>query len=134
MRPTVEQILKRKIGGQSPSHIQWNTAKKKASSVVDVKIFKANLGASLDNLEQLYKGALEVKRFYPKLDDRTLKPVRERKTKVLRIVSDYRIICRDKAAEAGATPQQKKAWDVLSQQLGMVEANVNSVINPLLKG
>lgn len=120
--PSVEQILKRKISGQSVARMQWNRAKSEAGKVVDVKLFKDDLGPKLDALNQLYQGALDVKKYYPVLDDRTKKPVATKLKEVEKVVWKYKQLCKTQAAAAAQNAPQVKAWNKLHGALELLEA------------
>jgi hypothetical protein len=132
IRPSVEQILKRKFAGQSAVRVQWNDAKKKAGTVVDVSVFKEDLGPLLDVMNQLYQGALEVKRYYPTLDERTKKPVRAQKTKIETVMGHYKTICANESNKQGVTPAQKKAWDSLVTAINLIQASMIKVKKDVL--
>jgi hypothetical protein len=132
IKPSVEQILKRKFAGQSAVRVQWNDAKKKAGTVVDVSVFKEDLGPLLDVMNQLYQGALEVKRYYPTLDERTKKPVRAQKTKIETVMGHYKTICANESNKQGVTPAQKKAWDSLVTAINLIQASMIKVKKDVL--
>jgi hypothetical protein len=132
VKPTVDQIMKRKFAGQSAVRVQWNDAKKKAATVVDVSVFKENLGPLLDVMNQLYQGALEVKRYYPTLDERTKKPVRAQKTKIETVMGHYKTICTNESDKQGVTPAQKKAWGSLTTAIGLIETSMIRVKKDVL--
>lgn len=132
IKPSVEQILKRKFAGQSAVRVQWNDAKKKAGTVVNVSVFKEDLGPLLDVMNQLYQGALEVKRYYPTLDERTKKPVRAQKTKIETVMGHYKTICANESNKQGVTPAQKKAWDSLVTAINLIQASMIKVKKDVL--
>ena len=132
MKPSVEQIMKRKFAGQSAVRVQWNRAKQTAGKVVDVSVFKEDLGPLLDGMNQLYQGALEVKRFYPTLDERTKKPVRSQKAKIENVLRSYKTICTNEAGKQGVTAAQKKAWSDLSAAVDVVQATMIRVQKDVL--
>jgi hypothetical protein len=82
-KPSVDMIMKRQVSGHSPAHLKWELAKKDAAKKgADLKrLPKEDLGPLLDQFRQYLKGAGEVARYYPILDDRTLKPLRETKAR-----------------------------------------------------
>jgi hypothetical protein len=131
MKPTVEEILKRKVQGHAPERVVWESAKKKASAQVDVSVFKRGLGPAIDSLRQVSKGALEVKRFYNTLDDRTMRPVKDQAAKVDSIVREYKKICSDSAKKAGLTPAQKQAWVQLGGAAEAAGAVTTNYVKPL---
>ena len=132
MKPSVEQIMKRKFAGQSAARVQWNRSKQTAGKLVDVSVFKGDLGPLLDGMNQLYQGALEVKRFYPTLDERTKKPVRTQKAKIESVLHSYKKICTNEAKKTGVTAAQKKAWSVLDGALDVVQATMIKVHKDVL--
>ena len=91
----------------------WELAKKEAAKKgADVsKLPKEDLGPLLDQFRQYLKGAGEVARYYPKLDDRTLKPLRETRSKARAAAQKYLDFC----------DAQAKARDAALQQQGITE-------------
>lgn len=131
-KPTVEQILQRKVAGHCHEHVVWETQKKEAKKQVDTSLLKKGLGPALDNLHSLVKGAEEVKRYYPKLDERTLKPVREARKKVDGIARDYVKLCDQQAQKAGLTAEQKRAWSLLSGSAAAIPAKTKVMTKGIL--
>lgn len=131
MKPSVEEIMRRKVQGHAPERVTWETAKKNAAKQVDVSVFKSGLGPAIDSLRQLSKGAMEVKRFYATLDDRTLKPVKAQAAKVDKIVRDYVKICTTAANAANATPAQQQAWKKLEAAAQAAGAVTINYVQPL---
>lgn len=95
-------------------------------------MLKKGLGPALDNLHSLVKGAEEVKRFYSKLDERTLKPVREARKKADGIASDYVKLCDQQAKKPGLTDEQKRAWLLLSGSAGAIPAKTKVMTKGIL--
>ena len=81
--------------GHSPAHLKWELAKKEAAKKgADLKrLPKEDLGPLLDQFRQYLKGAGEVALYYPTLDDRTLKPLRETKSKIKAVADKYKTVC-----------------------------------------
>jgi hypothetical protein len=94
-KPSVDMIMKRQVSGHSPAHLKWELAKKDAAKKgADLKkLPKEGLGPLLDQFRQYLKGAGEVARYYPTLDDRTLKPLRETKSKIKAAADKYKAVC-----------------------------------------
>jgi hypothetical protein len=134
MTPTREELLKHHVLGHCAQHLTWSSAKKKASKYVDTKVFKLNLGPSLDSLRDICEGAMDVKKYYSKLDDRTLKPVKDRKAKVEKIIREYQAICKREMAKPGVTADQKRAWGDLASQLDTVAAAPGNMTRQVLRG
>jgi hypothetical protein len=134
LKPTREQLLKHHVLGHCAQHLTWATAKKKASKHVDTKVFNRNLGPALDSLRDICDGAMDVKKYYNQLDDRTLKPVRERKAKVEKIINEYLAICKRELAKPGLTADQKKAWGDLATQLQTTAAAPANMTRQVLRG
>lgn len=103
-KPTVDVVMKRKVSGHSRGHLKWELAKKEAKQKgADVsKLPKEDLGPLLDQFHQYVMGAGEVARYYPTLDNRTLKPLRETKSKI----------------------RTQKYWDVCDAQLQLRDAEL----------
>lgn len=128
-KPTVDMIMKRKVAGHSRGHLQWELAKKEAKQKgADLsKLPKEDLGPLLDQFHQYLLGAGEVARYYPKLDDRTLKPLRETKSKIGTAADKYKSVCntqvqlRDTALKAQGKSDNECLKDAVRQawsQLG----------------
>ena len=132
LKPTVEEILKRKVSGHSPERVMWEGAKKKASKHVDTGVFKEHLGPALDALRSYVKGANDVKVYYPKLDERTLKPIRQQKQKVATIIDKYLTIVKNQLKKPNLTAAQKDAWEDLKGQLETREADPTNMTRGLL--
>lgn len=114
MKPSIDMIMKRKVAGYSAGHVLWSDAKKKAAQKgADVsQLPKDNLGPLLDDFRQYVRGAGEVMRFYPNLDDRTLKPLKETRVKIETAAKTYEKECAKQATNA-QTPAVKTAWKEL---------------------
>lgn len=116
MKPSVEMLLKKKVTGHSTAHLLWAEKKKKAAKDgADLaKLANDSLGPKLDNFRQLFKGAIEVSRLYSKLDDRTLKPVREARKKVEDTAAAYEKTCRALSKDATLSKGAQDAWSELA--------------------
>jgi hypothetical protein len=134
MKPTHEELLRHHVLGHCAQHVTWTSAKKKASKYVDTKVFNRNLGPALDSLRDICDGAMDVKKYYSKLDDRTLKPVKERKAKVEKIIMEYQTICKREMAKPSLTADQKKAWGDLTTQLQTCAAAPGNMTRPVPRG
>lgn len=115
IKPSIDMIMKRKISGQSPERIVWANAKKAAAQKgADLsKLPKEDLGPLFDAFRSYLKGAGEVMQFYSKLDDRTLKPLRETKSKIESAAKTYELECK-KQAQNAQSPTVKSAWQDLA--------------------
>lgn len=115
MKPSVDMIMKKKVSGHSAGHVMWAEAKKKAAQKgADVsQLPKDSLGPLLDDFRQYVRGAGEVMRFYPTLDARTLKPLKETRVKIEAAAMAYEKEC-VKQANAAQTPAVKTAWKDLA--------------------
>ena len=130
--PTAAEVFKR-LEGQSKGRIWWEGRKKGASKGVDVKVFNKGLGPKIDSYRQLVKGAFEVKRLYPKLDDRTLGPVKTKKAKLDSILKDYESICRGSMASKTVTPSQRNIWSQLLKDLMSIRGDMDNWYVELVK-
>ena len=106
----------KKLSGHSTAHLKWAEKKQKAAkNGADLsKLGSDSLGAKLDNFRQLFKGAIEVSRLYSKLDDRTLKPVREARKKVEDTAHAYETKCRTLSKDASLSQSVRDAWSELA--------------------
>jgi hypothetical protein len=135
LKPTTEMLLKAHIAKQCATRILWAEAKKKAvAKKIDVKVFNKDLGPELDKLRDVCEGAQQVKKHYGKLDPKTIQAVKSQSDKVEKIIRDYVAICKQQAGKAGITPDQKKAWESLKNQLDTTAAAPGNMTRPALKG
>jgi hypothetical protein len=126
MQLTAKEFLKR-IDGFSKGRIWWERAKKEAAQRgVDVKVFKAGFGPAVDDFRKTVKGAYDVKALHSTLDDRTLGPVRTKKSKIDKIVADYQKLCRAGFASKTASTSEKGAWNQLEKDLLSVKIELDS--------
>lgn len=133
-KATPEQILRSQVGGQSKQRINWATEKKKWEKTVDTSLFKENLGRALDSFRDICDGAQEIRELYGQLDQRTLKPLRDRKDHVLAIMGRYRQICTNQLHRPNLPAPQQRAWQALHNKLELIEDMVNGNAKKVERG
>ncbi len=137
MAPNIDEIMRRKVSGDSPAHVSWSSAKKKAAhDGADLsKLPKDDLGPLLDNYRQYLRGAAEVNRYYKdtlkqnyKWDQKTLKPLKETRKKIENAVFKYKQVCTQQATAQGTSPAVKKAWLGLESALNIAEISLQNTL------
>jgi hypothetical protein len=133
MKPNIDMIMQRKVSGDSPAHVLWSAAKKKAAqNGADLsKLPKEDLGPLLDNFRQYLRGAGEVSRYFKEWKDwdpKTLKPLKETRKKIEAAAFKYQQVCTQQANTAGIAPAVKKAWQDLNTAAGIAEQEPHNML------
>src|SRR3954451_24246401 len=108
--PTVAMLLKYHVARQSPSRVDWANRKQKASKVVDVRIFKSDLGPSYDAFRDICEAAVKIKHKGGTLDDQMKKAIADRGKQVKDCLTSYKALVKQQLARPGVTAVQKTAW------------------------
>jgi uncharacterized protein (UPF0335 family) len=134
--PNVDEIMRRKVSGDSPSHVLWSTAKKNAArGGADLsKLPKEDLGPLFDNYRQYLRGAGELSRLFPEWktkgwDPKALKPLKETRKKIEAAITKYKQVCAQQATAQGTSPAVKKAWLDLDAALGVADQSLENTLN-----
>lgn len=111
--PTLPMLLKYHVARQSPSRVDWANRKQKASKVVDVRIFKNDLGPTYDAFRDISEAAAKIKKKGGRLDANMKKAIADRGGQVKKCLDLYNALIKQQLAKPGLTAAQKTAWEDL---------------------